>query len=116
MKLKLCVLAMALLGANVWAAEGAAKETSAKPTAAVQPVTKEGLLAELNDGCIKAGNEEKACDCSIKSFQTNITDKEWGLLLTPPKKVTTEDMDAYKIIQEKILKSIDECGANQTKK
>ena len=114
MKLKLCVLAMALLGANAWAA-GETTQKIQPQTAAVQPATKESLLAELSKGCIDAGNDKKACDCTTEGFEKSFSEKEWGLLLTPPKKVTSADMEAFKNIQDKILKTIDECGATQTK-
>lgn len=111
MKMKLCVLAMALLGANVWAAG----ETASKPQAAA-PVTKDTLLAELNKGCIDAGNNSKACDCSINSFKKDITDEEWNLLVNPPKKVSSEDLTQFQEINKKVLKAVEDCGATQTKK
>lgn len=115
MKIKFCVLAMTLLAANVWAAGDTAQKASA-PAKAPVAVTKDSLLSELNKGCLDAGNNKTACDCSINGFKEKITDEEWKLLLTPPKKVTSEQLAKYQEINAKVVKSVDECGATQTKK
>lgn len=107
MKLKLLIATMAFFGmASVVQAE-------TKVDAVKQETPKEKMIKELQEACVKSGNTEASCACSMDSFNNAMTKQEWDLIFTPAKKITQEDLPKFKAIEDKITAAAKTCGADK---
>lgn len=107
MKLKLFVATIAFLGA-------ASVVHAEKNVEAVKEETpQEKMIKELQEACVKSGNTETSCTCSMDNFNKAMTEQDWDLIFMPAKKITQEDLPKFKAIEEKITNAAKTCGADK---
>lgn len=107
MKLKLFVAAIALLGMT------SLVQAETKTEAVVKETPKEKMIKELQAACVKSGNTESSCTCSMDNFQNAMTKADWDILFMPSKKITQEDLPKFKAIEDKITQAAKTCGADK---